>query len=289
MKGIILAGGTGSRLKPVTRYISKHLLPVYDKPMIYYSLSILMLARIRDILLICTPRDIENYKKLLGDGSWLGISITYMQQKEPRGLAEAFILGKNFIYDKPVCMVLGDNIFYGSGLVDKLKTASKLEVGAKIFAYKVRDPERFGVVEFDNAKNIINIEEKPCNPKSSYAITGLYFFDKHVTEYASQCIPSARGELEITDILKAYLRSEALQVELLGRGYAWLDTGTNKSLMEAGKFVETVERRQGYKIACLEEISYFNGWRSLEELISSSETQNAPAYHDYVCSRFNSE
>ncbi len=281
MKGIILAGGSGTRLYPITKSISKQLLPIYDKPMIYYPLSVLMLAGIRKILIITTQEDIKCFKELLGDGSDWGLSLEYKVQSSPNGLAEAFILGEDFIGNDNVCLILGDNIFYGQGFTNILKNAASLKEGAIIFGYQVRDPERFGVVEFGKNNKVISIEEKPKQPKSNFAITGLYFYDNSVVKIAKQVKPSKRGELEITSVNEAYLIQNKLKVELLGRGFAWLDTGTYDSLLEAGKFVQTIEYRQGYKIACLEEIAYNNGWINKEKVLEAGKTFSKNSYGDY--------
>jgi glucose-1-phosphate thymidylyltransferase len=282
MKGIILAGGSGTRLHPITSAISKQMLPVYDKPMIYYPLSVLMLAGIRDILIISTPRDLPGFETLLGDGTSLGIKFSYKEQPSPDGLAQAFILGEEFIGKDPVCMILGDNIFYGHGFGDALTKTAELKRGACIFGYYVNDPERYGVVEFDNSKRVISIEEKPAKPKSNYAVTGLYFYDNSVVEKAKALKPSSRGELEITDLNRVYLEEGTLEIKLMGRGMAWLDTGTYESLLQAANFIATLEQRQGLKASCIEEIAYKRGFIDKEQLIAIAMPIKNSQYGKYL-------
>ena len=282
MKGIVLAGGSGSRLYPITRGVSKQLLPVYDKPMIYYPISVLMLAGIRDILIITTADDLESYRRLLGDGSDFGVLFSYVVQEKPNGLAEAFILGERFIGDDSVALILGDNIFYGQGFSPKLLSAKSQKSGATVFGYTVKDPSRFGVVEFDTQMRVLSIEEKPTKPKSNMAVTGLYFYDNKVIEIAKAIKPSPRGELEITSINEIYLKLGELNVEILGRGFAWLDTGTHESLLEASHFVQTIEMRQGYKIACLEEIALNNGWLECKDIAKSGAVMAKNGYGKYL-------
>ena len=282
MKGIILAGGSGTRLYPMTKSISKQILPIYDKPMIYYPLSVLMLAGIREVLIISTPRDLRCFEELLQDGKELGMSITYKVQENPNGLAEAFIIGEEFIGKDSVALVLGDNIFFGQAFSPILKEAAKLKKGAEIFGYLVKDPRAYGVVEFDKDRNVISIEEKPENPKSKYAVPGLYFYDNSVIEKAKSIKPSKRGELEITDLNRLYLEEKSLKVNLLGRGFAWLDTGTHKNLLQASNFIETIQERQGNYVACIEEIAYKNGWISEEEVLKLAEPLLKTDYGKYL-------
>lgn len=289
MKGIILAGGAGTRLFPITRGVSKQLLPIYDKPMIYYPLSTLMLAGIRDILIITTPEDNESFKRLLGDGRDFGIHLQYAIQPSPDGLAQAFLIGEEFIGEESVCLVLGDNIFWGQGFSPKLLNAARKTEGATVFGYEVKDPERFGVVSFDENMRAVSIEEKPVQPKSNFAVTGLYFYDNRVVQLAKQVKPSNRGELEITTLNEMYLNDGSLTVELLGRGFAWLDTGTHDSLLDAATFVETIEKRQGFKIACLEEIAWRNKWLNDQELAELGASMSKNSYGQYLLSLLKGE
>ena len=286
MKGILLAGGSGTRLHPVTKGVSKQLLPVYDKPMVYYPLSVLMSAGINEVLLISTPTDLPGYQRLLEDGSQFGIQIQYAEQKAPNGLAEAFLIGEEFIGEDAVCLVLGDNIFYGEGLNDLMEEAVRQSDQATVFGYTVKDPQRYGVIDFDETGKALSIEEKPKHPKSDKAVVGLYFYPNEVVEIAKQVTPSARGELEITSINQAFLESGKLQVKLLGRGFAWLDTGTHESLIEAGQFIHTVEKRQGLKVACLEEIAFQKGWITRDQLLTLAQGLSQTEYGQYLLDRY---
>jgi len=289
MKGIILAGGSGTRLYPITKGVSKQLLPVYDKPMIYYPLSVLMLAGIQDVLIITTPEDQSGFIRMLGDGKEFGVNLSYAVQPSPDGLAQAFIIGEEFIGSDSVCLVLGDNIFWGQGFTPILKSAASRNSGASVFGYQVKDPERFGVVVFDENQKAISLEEKPEKPQSNFAVTGLYFYDNDVVEMAKKVKPSHRGELEITTLNQMYMERGDLNVELLGRGFAWLDTGTHESLLEAAMFVETIEKRQGYKIACLEEIAWNNGWLSNEQVMQTAKALSKNSYGQYLADLIKSE
>lgn len=289
VKGIVLAGGVGSRLYPITKGVSKQLLPIYDKPMIYYPISVLMLAGIRDILIISSPEDLPNYKNLLGSGECFGLKFSYAEQEKPEGLAQAFLVGKEFIGEDSVCLILGDNVFFGQDFSPKLQAAAAIQEGATIFGYRVKDPERFGVIEYNTEGEVVSIEEKPEKPKSNFAVTGLYFFDNDVVNVASGIKPSMRGELEITDVIKAYLSKGQLNLQVLGRGFAWLDTGTHDSMIDAGQFVKTVEERQGYKIACLEEIAYKRGWLSKEEILIQASEISETKYGKYLLDMINGQ